>query len=120
METLQVNAAFDQGEELLAISHHALEYTKNEDSAYLACTNAKDALVHYLTSFLLHYGENVYSQDAEVLLNQCRELSGNYFDLNIAELLKWDSGQVGPTLNLAKQLTAMAEFARELMICELL
>ncbi|MAE82548.1 MAG: hypothetical protein CMB80_07440 [Flammeovirgaceae bacterium] len=120
METLQINTTFDKGEEFLAVAHHALNYADQEDTAYMVCTNAKSALSNYLISFLDHYGERVYSEDPEVLLNQCRELSGNYFDLHIHELKRWQNGEIDASINLGKQVVFMAEFARELMVCELI
>ncbi len=120
METLHVNTTFDKGEEFLAVAYHALNYADQEDTAYMVCINAKNALANFLISFLDHYGEKIYTEDPEVLLNQCRELSGNYFDLNIQELLHWQNGEIDISLNLARQIVHMAELARELMVCELL
>ena len=120
METLKINNAFDQGEEFLQMAHEAINYSEQGDVTYLTCINAKKALVNYLTSMLLHYGEEIYSEDPEVLLNQCRELSGNFFDLKIDGLLKWESGKETLNRYLAKEIVQSAELARELMICEML
>lgn len=120
METLKINNAFDLGEEFLQMAHEAINYSEQGDVAYLTCINAKKSLVNYLTSMLVHYGEEIYSQDPEVLLNQCRDLSGNYFDLKIDGLLKWQGGEETPNHYLAKEIVQSAELARELMMCEML
>ncbi|WP_421874354.1 hypothetical protein [Marinoscillum sp.] len=120
METRKINTEFEQGEHFLEMAHEAMNFPNKGEMAYLTCINAKKALVDYLTSMLVHYGEEIYSRDAEVLLNQCRELSGNYLDLKIDGLLRWENGEEKPNHYLAQEIVQSAELARELMFCEML
>lgn len=120
METLRINSPFEKGDKYLTAAHHALNYSSAEQTAQLVCSNGKNALVYFMISFLDHYGEKIYSEDPQVLLNQCRELSANYLDLHISELLRWQNGETELSVNLGHHIVGMAEFARELIVCEMI
>ena len=120
MENLQLNLAFENGEELLRIAQDELCRPEEDVVPYMVYEKAKLATAEFLISFLTHYGIQVFSIDPEVLLNQCREVNNGFYELNITALInvgKDDNAWVN--LASAKDFVTIAENTRAMVISQI-
>lgn len=121
MENLQINLAFEKGEELLRIAQDELCRPEEDVVPYMVFQKARLATSEFLISFLTHYGIEVYSIDPEVLLNQCREINNNFYELNIKPLIKADTEEdVWVSPQSAKDFVMIAENTRAMVIREMI
>ena len=117
MENLQLNLAFEKGEEQLRIAQDELCRPEADVVPYMVYEKAKLATAEFLISYLIHYGIEVHSIDPEVLLNQCREINNTFYELNITPLLQiGKDDDVFVNISSARDFVTIAENTRAMVL----
>lgn len=117
MENLQLNLAFEKGEEQLRMAQDELCRPEEDVVPYMVYEKAMLATAEFLISYLTHYGIEVHSIDPEVLLNQCREINNTFYELNISPLVQvGKDDDVFININSARDFVVIAENTRAMVI----
>lgn len=120
MENVQINLDFEKGEKLLRTAQEELCRPLEDVVPYMVYQKAKLATSEFLISFLAHHGTDGLSTDPEILLNQCREINNNFYELNITPLIKvGKNDDVWINTQSAKNFVLIAENTRAMVLRQL-
>ena len=116
MDTNQIKAEFDQGDQHLAAAKSELNRPAEDVVPFMVCRSTRYSISHYLQGFLLKHGiEPEEEASVEVLLEKCRTLDAAFDSFDLSAITFSKDHEYSALFDEMQNCIDLAEYAKQLV-----
>lgn len=113
----KINVLLDRAESYFNKAKEELHKPEEDVVPYSICKNANEAIINFLSSFLLNYGQEIpKSRSVKDLLAACREVETEFNNLHLSPFYNpAETEHLWMNIDMATDFLTMAETTREMV-----